>query len=499
MPAGPLVNWWGGVGGAPPPVPALDKFTPKFLIGNATAGDGTSTSIAGFTYILDPGDGSGILQALALVTSGDIAIRPGLYAFPVPTTLNVPENVKITGAGRGTTLIANAAFSLAEGASLADMSVASGTGTTTVTVTAASQGLLRDVSLASDFQAIHIVGPGIFSIENVDVILSEQEQSDSSVLVTDSAEVLCRNLQVSGGLASLEIRDSSIVRGVECSFTGALTALVVVDSTFSFTDTVFQSLGAEVVGIQDCLNSRFDSCAISGTNCVDLSATTILQGLNFTNCLLTASAACFVGLSTLGTVDNLHIRDSVLSAGSGSSLAALNLVTNFSVIDSTLTSTGATAVYLNTEANLRGCTISSTAGSACILDADNTRVSDCVLTGASGGYSLEVQAENCSFSGVFVYGGGVHLSTDAAQCSFVTSRVDITTAAPMPLAAVVVEGDWNTFGLITYTTQGIPSIHFAATATNNIVLSVIGRGAPLIPVVDLGFDNEVAHSAGDGA
>ena len=98
-----------------------DRFAPKYLIGNVPAGDSAAAySTDGFIYIPDPGDGSGIAAALALIAGnpsidppvpavpGDVWIRPGLYDLDlgtVPVPLVVPQNTRVQGAGLGTTVI----------------------------------------------------------------------------------------------------------------------------------------------------------------------------------------------------------------------------------------------------------------------------------------------------------------------------------------------------------------------------------------------------------
>lgn len=91
-----------------------DHFAPKYLIGNVPAGDSPlATDNAGFVYLPDPGDGSAIQDALALIVAagdaGDIWIRPGTYDLSVNpgvvSPMVVPDGVLIQGAGSGATII----------------------------------------------------------------------------------------------------------------------------------------------------------------------------------------------------------------------------------------------------------------------------------------------------------------------------------------------------------------------------------------------------------
>lgn len=98
-------------GGGPLPPAGQDRFAPKYLVGNTTAGDSNiAYSAAGFTYIADPGDGSGIRAALlaAQATPGDVWIRPGQYLLAASDLpLTIPPRVRVQGAG-DTTYIARA-------------------------------------------------------------------------------------------------------------------------------------------------------------------------------------------------------------------------------------------------------------------------------------------------------------------------------------------------------------------------------------------------------
>lgn len=97
-----LVIGSGGSGGG------SDFFAPKYVVGNALTGDTVPDySAGGFTYILDPGDGTGIEAALALsaLVPGDVAVRPGVYDFstgPAVMPLTVPAGVRVIGSGAGT-------------------------------------------------------------------------------------------------------------------------------------------------------------------------------------------------------------------------------------------------------------------------------------------------------------------------------------------------------------------------------------------------------------
>lgn len=488
MAVGPLVYWWGGAGAAPPATP-LDKFTPKFLVGNALAGDGTSVSVAGFNYILDPGDGSGLLLAFASANAEDIAIRPGTYAFPVPTVLNVPANVRVTGAGRGSTLISNVTFVLDSGASLSDLSFAASPGGTAITANA-GRGLLRDLVVVGNNIGLNLLGPGSFLMDNVDILISTQV--DSAVIVQGVVDLTCVGLRTTGSLRSLDIQGGRVT-GYASSFTGANVALSLTGGGVSFSDSTFQAVGGFVMNIGDSTNCQFKGCSISGVNCLDFMTVTTLTGIVFDSCTLTGTTSCVSGLGAGSS--NVRFRDCTMSS-SGITFSTLGPVDTLVLADTEIRSSGASSVVLNTEAVITGSTFTSLAAAGLVLNVGGCRISDTIVTGVISAPSLSVFGSNSTFSGVFINGGGAIFGPGVDGCSMVNSKVDITTATPIPLAAVTVEGRGNTMGLITYTPPSIPSVHFTSTSSDNIVLSVVGFGANPTVVSDLGTGNEVAHSIG---
>lgn len=87
-----------------------DHQTAKLIVGNAANGDD-----AAICDILDPGDGSGIRQALVDITTnfpeaiGDIFIRAGTYNVASEVEINgafqVPPGVRVIGAGKNQTVL----------------------------------------------------------------------------------------------------------------------------------------------------------------------------------------------------------------------------------------------------------------------------------------------------------------------------------------------------------------------------------------------------------
>jgi len=111
-----------------------DRFAPRYVVGNVLAGQSAvPLDVGGFTYIPDPGNGSGIAAALiaAGMVPGDVAIRPGTYDLdsigsPVAIMV-VPAGVRVNGAGQGVTVILGRTagdqgiFRLSDDSSISDM------------------------------------------------------------------------------------------------------------------------------------------------------------------------------------------------------------------------------------------------------------------------------------------------------------------------------------------------------------------------------------------
>lgn len=98
----------------PTPPASTSYIAPKYLVGNVLNGDSPDAYDAdGFVYFPDPGDGSGIEQALARAATapGEVHIRPGTYDLgsgSVVTPLVVTSGCQVTGEGETTLIIARA-------------------------------------------------------------------------------------------------------------------------------------------------------------------------------------------------------------------------------------------------------------------------------------------------------------------------------------------------------------------------------------------------------
>lgn len=152
-------------GGPTPPGDFLDRFAPKYLVGNTGNGDSAvAYNDDGFRYIPDTGNGAGIALALAAAAAskGDVWIRPGTYDFGagvVTMPLTIPKATRVQGAGVGTTILVGRSsgdqgvFVLEEYASLRDLSIESPTptdatsGSTGVVKVTAGGGVINGVSI----------------------------------------------------------------------------------------------------------------------------------------------------------------------------------------------------------------------------------------------------------------------------------------------------------------------------------------------------------------
>ena len=122
---------------------ASDHFAPKYLVGNTQAPYNDSPvayTSAGFRYIPDPGDGSGIALALsyanpadpAFVAEGDIWIRPGVYDLNGSGSPTIPMEVAggtvVRGSGNKTSILARnignqSVFSMKSSSELRDLRI----------------------------------------------------------------------------------------------------------------------------------------------------------------------------------------------------------------------------------------------------------------------------------------------------------------------------------------------------------------------------------------
>lgn len=105
---GSLVPLYGAGAGAAGGIVSPDHQTARFIVGNELAGD--TLAVCDF---LDPGDGTGIVAALAAArdlldstgVASDVDARPGVYTLANGTAFGIPAGCKLYGAGKGRTVI----------------------------------------------------------------------------------------------------------------------------------------------------------------------------------------------------------------------------------------------------------------------------------------------------------------------------------------------------------------------------------------------------------
>lgn len=101
----------GGCGGCGGSSTSLDRFAPKYLVGNTAYSLPDTASVAGlaagFQYFADPGDGSGIRAACAAAAAnpGDIWVRPGDYQIPSGSGPITIPGVTLRGSGSSTRVL----------------------------------------------------------------------------------------------------------------------------------------------------------------------------------------------------------------------------------------------------------------------------------------------------------------------------------------------------------------------------------------------------------
>lgn len=220
-------NAGGGGGGG------SDKFAPRIIVGNVPNGDPAVAQAAPFEYIPDPGDGSGIEQALSTIGfgGGEIYIRPGTYDFslgPVVGPLSIPSGVHVRGAGVGATLILAAqvgdqgVFAMQNITSLSDVEIQSppdgdDTGTSEALVStegAVNISRVRLTANSGDVASLNTAllcsnaffsnSPARAYLEDVYCAVFGGDKS-KAIYVTNGCEVQARGLTCQGGVDGVVI------------------------------------------------------------------------------------------------------------------------------------------------------------------------------------------------------------------------------------------------------------------------------------------------------
>jgi hypothetical protein len=235
--------WPEGSGGG------LDRFAPKYVVGNVLAGDPNTPQLGAFRYIPDPGDGSGIALALTQPDGpGDVWIRPGTYDFgagSVVVPLTIPAGTRVQGAGNTTILVADVrdtkdpgVFEMQQSSQLRDIQITSNSASGTVgsdslvTVrapncvlsnllivagVAGSGGALTHGITVNTAQRIPVP---FTSIENVTIsVIGFPSPASSGGLRLLEGNVSARNLTVFGGNIGIELANQA--DSLSCVFFGS--------------------------------------------------------------------------------------------------------------------------------------------------------------------------------------------------------------------------------------------------------------------------------------
>lgn len=258
------------IGGQPPPPPeVVDRFAPRYLVGNIPAGDLAVPQGAPFTYIPDAGDGAGIAAALAAaaVVPGDVWIRPGVYdlgAGAVTGPLSVPANVRVYGSGYTTVVRARnsgnqGVFALGDRAQLRDMVVenlssdASSSGSDAL-ITVSRECVLSNL-------VVNVTGaPGGQLREGIRFLgFPTIEFSD-----INNVSVVCNYIDGSSPMRGLSFRPLSFVSGRLVRVSGGDESVYLQSGVFLCKDLIvggFSSFGVRFVGSGGAL--RLDEAVIS--------------------------------------------------------------------------------------------------------------------------------------------------------------------------------------------------------------------------------------------
>lgn len=182
---------------------AADHFAPRFLVGNVLSGAPATSQAGYFRYIPDPGDGTGIAQALtemaALGVPCDLCIGQGTYTRAAGLARFVaPGNCRVWSPG-GALIMSNDAdaciFELGPGSTLERLALVAATpalsGSAVIEVPAglsAFKVLLRDLY-------VNIVA---MSVRGVQVVGGDLEIASSHILLTPGQEVTPIGVSIEG-------------------------------------------------------------------------------------------------------------------------------------------------------------------------------------------------------------------------------------------------------------------------------------------------------------
>lgn len=502
MPAGPFVFWSGGSGSAPPPPSSADRFSPKYLVGNFSAGDlAASTSFGGFIYIQDPGDGSGVALALSQPNGlGDVYVRPGLYTGAGIFT--VPAYVRVVGAGSRATLFNGFTFEMNAESSLESVAVETDSDFCVRSAGGASGVVLQDLLLRNSLGlgCVRLVGGGFttpfplpISIQRVYCYLS---LTGLGLHISDGVVTTVDTLRISGGVESILSESDSVLIGRQIFTDTASTCIHFFGHTgqgsTSIQDSQFVSENTTVVVDDPTANVAFTRCIlrnVTGGTSMNLAGGSLSDSV-FAQCEITSNG---LGIENLSG-SRVSFLDCEISSQSGVGVT-LNVGTtsDVSIRGGSITNTGP-AFASSRPVTMADLKVESTAGDVAGIFSGpgGSAVSNSVFISASPLSCVSVDSPDNVFSNTRVQ-GVVSYTSNAVGNTATSFSVD-TTALSIP--AILVDGEANVFtGTRTRTAPLVPGMSLSLSSQNNIVtvLSAFGPGLGGLAVQDAGSGNEVAH------
>ena len=502
MPVGPFVFWSGGAGAAPPPPLSADRFSPKYLVGNFSAGDlAATTSFAGFVYIQDPGDGSGVAAALAQPNGlGDVYVRPGNYVGS--GILTVPAGVRVVGAGSSVTLFSGRTFVMDSKSTLAHVGVSTTTDFSVRSLAGATGIELQDVVLASSGGSgcMQFTGggfltpyPRLINIQRVSCSLTVGR----GLHIRAGAAVSADTLSITGGDESIRSESDATLLGRQIFTDNSDICIHFIGHTglgsTSVQDSQFFSDGTTIVGDDDTANVAFTRCilqnALGGTSMEFTGAS--LSNAVFNQCEILSNGLGIENISG-SRVSFLNCRMTSQS-GANATLNVGSTLFDVTVSGGSITNTGpGLTSYTPVTINDLEVVSSGASSAAFFFGPGGSVVTNSVFISSAVTGGVTFASPNNVFSNSRVQ-GVVRYTGDAIGN---TTTALLVNAIALGVPAILVDGKANVFTAVrTRTASAVPGVALSGPSEDNLVisLSAVGPGVGGVAVLDSGLGNEVAH------
>lgn len=502
MPVGPFVFWAGGAGAAPPPPLSADRFAPKYLVGNFPAGDlAAASSFGGFVYFQDPGDGSGVVAALAQPNGlGDVYVRPGSYIGA--GTLTVPAGVRVVGAGSSATQFTGFTFVMDSESALEAVTVDTTTDFCVRSVAGASGIQIQDAILNSvgGSGCMQFTGGGFSATYPRPISIQRVVGSldfGFGLHIRTGAVVSVDTLTLTGGDESIRSESDATLLGSRIFTDTSSTCIHFLSHTglgsTSVQDSRLLAEDLTIVVEDDTANVTFTRCLVSmvnpaGSASMEVVAGASLSSVVFDKCQILSENFGIVTLSGTG----IEFLDCRIASQDGVS-ATLDVSVPITIRGGSITNTGP-ALVSYAPITLSDLEVESTGGAAAafFFGPGGSAVTDSVFKSNAVAGGVTFDSPNNVFSASRVE-GVVRYTTNGVGNAVTGLLVDATS---LGVSAIFVDGQGNVFtGIRTRTAAVIPGISLSATTQNNIisVLSAMGPGVGGTAVLDAGIGNEIAH------